>query len=192
MSGNIPREISDAELDEWYSSLSDQHKVMLTRYSGKADVSSDSSFLSSAAAAALADENYSFSVILCEKCLACDMSRIQRFDTVETLIDAYIGVKRYDDAKRMCEENLSLFSSVSDEITARNDGKIPERMNCRNRYVDIVVGIESGYDDAFKLLDRFFEMGLINGEDLAFRKQSLKIRRLQRSFDGVYTYTYKE
>jgi hypothetical protein len=190
-SEDIPKEISDAKLDEWYSSLSDQHKIMLNRYSKKADTSSGNSFLSSVADAALADNNYAFAVMICETCLACGTSKMQRFDNAETLIDAYIGMKRYDDAKRICEDNLELIPSVIDQIKARNNGKMPEKMNCRNRYIDVVVGIESGYDKAFELLDRFFSMNLISAEDLAFRKQSLKIHRLQRSFDGVYTYTYK-
>jgi glutamate mutase epsilon subunit len=190
-SEDIPKEISDAKLDEWYTSLSDQHKIMLNRYSKKADTSSGNSFLSSVADAALADNNYSFAVTICESCLTRDTSKLQIFNINETLIDAYIGTKRYDDAKRICEENLKIAPSLLDEIKARNCGKIPEKMNCRNRYVDIIVGIESGYDKAFELLDRFFSMNLISEEDLAFRKQSLKIHRLQRSFDGVYTYTYK-
>ncbi|MDR0778732.1 MAG: hypothetical protein LBE48_04775 [Methanomassiliicoccaceae archaeon] len=184
-------------LSEWYSSLNDQQKIMFDRYSKKVNETSqssstDSSFLQQIADAALKDENYAFAVTICEECLSRGITNIHRFDIIETLIDAYIGTKRYDDAKRICEDNLKLIPSVIDDIKAKNNGKMPEKMNCRNRYVDVVVGIESGYDKAFELLDRFFSMGLISPEDLALRKQSLKIHRLQRSFDGVYTYTYKE
>ncbi|MCL2143833.1 MAG: hypothetical protein FWH44_06230 [Methanomassiliicoccaceae archaeon] len=188
---DVPKEISDANVKEWYSSLSDQDKVKTKRYLAGADVSSAHSFLSSVAASALTDENYAFAALVCEECLRCDMSDTQRFDVIEMLIDAYIGSKRYDEAKEQCERNLSMYPSVSPEIIKKNNGSLPEKLNCRNRYIDIVVGVESGYDEAFRLLDRFFEMGLMSGEDLALRKQSLKIHRLQRSFDGVYTYTYK-
>ena len=191
VSEDIPEQIQKANVTQWYASLSDQDKVKTKRYLASADISSAHSFLSSVAAAALTDENYAFAALVCEECLKCDMSDTQRFAVIEMLIDAYIGSKRYDEAKEQCECNLSIYPFVSPDIMKKNNGSLPEKLNCRNRYIDIVVGIESGYDEAFRLLDRFFEMGLINEEDLALRKQSLKIHRLQRSFDGVYTYTYK-
>jgi tetratricopeptide (TPR) repeat protein len=166
--------------------------VKLERYLKNADPSSAHSFLSSAAKLALDEENYAFAITLCEECLDRVLSDIRRFDVRELLIEAYIGAKRYDDAKAVCEKNLSLYPVVSKKIILRNHGSIPENMACRNRYIDVAVGIESGYDEAFKLLDRFLEMGLISGEDYRLRKQSLKIHRLQRSFDGVYTYAFKD
>ena len=183
--------MADMGLGEWYSSLSDRDKVRLERYLTGADRSSVISFLSSVASAAVAEENHIFAVTVCEECLNRDVSDIEKFRITESLIEAYIGAKRYDDAKCLCESNLALYPSVSDRITAENNGSVPEKMNCRNRYIDILVGIESGYDEAIGLLDRFRRMGLITEEDLKFRVQSLKIHRLQRSFDGVYTYTYK-
>jgi hypothetical protein len=193
----IPGKIVSLSLEEWYSPLSERETVILNRYLKYADDSSISGFFRSLAEAALKDDNPSFAVTVCESALDTDgadpyMSRIERFDITELLIEAYIGVKRYDEAKVLCERDLKMFPSVHSVICERNDGKIPEKLNCRNRYVDIVVGIESGYDEAFALLDRFFEMGLITKEDLALRVQSLRIRRLQRSFDGVFTYSYKD
>jgi hypothetical protein len=164
----------------------------LERYLDAADRSSARSFLSSAASAALAEDNHAFAAAVCEECLRKEMPFIDMFTVTESLIEAYIGAKRYDDAKCMCEKNLALYPAVSEQITAKNNGSVPEKMNCRNRYIDVVIGIESGYDEAFKLLDRFFEMGLLTEEDMRYRKQSLKIHRLQRSFDGVYTYTYRD
>jgi len=188
---DVPKEISDSKMTKWYSSLSDQDKVRTNRYLDRADTSSSYHFISSVAAAAIADENHSFAALVCEEGLGHQLTDMQRFTINELMIDAYIGTKRYDDAKGVCESNLKLYPSVSKEIIADNNGSVPEKMNCRNRYVDIVVGVGSGYDEAFALLDRFFDMNLISKEDLTFRKQSLKIHRLQRSFDGVYTYTYK-
>jgi len=187
----VPKEVSDAKMTEWYHSLSEQDKNRTDRYLKDADTSSRCAFLSSLGDAALRDENWQFASFVHEECLRKELSAMQRFAVTESLIDSYIGTKRYDDAKRLCEDNLKLFASVRNEILKANGGSLPERLNCRNRYVDIVVGVESGYDEAFALLERFFDMGLISAEDLAYRKQSLKIHRLQRSFDGVFTYSYK-
>jgi len=192
-----PSEITDAGLAEWYASLSKEDRVKLGRYMKSSERTLQPSgpsymFLYSAASAALADENYPFSAFLCEECLKNELSDTERFSISELLIDAYIGTKRYDDAKHVCEKNLDLYDLVSEFILKDNNGSLPENIRCRNRYIDIVVGIESGYDEAFRLLDRFFAMNLINREDLEYRKQSLKIHRLQRSFDGVYTYSYKK
>ena len=192
MAPDIPKKISDAGLEKWYSSLPQDDAVRLSRYIGGADASSAYSFLSSVSNSALAEENHSFSVTVCEECLRMRLSDIQRFDITEMLIEAYIGVKRYDDAKRMCGSGLDIFPRVSEQIKKRNNGTLPEKIACRNRYIDIVVGIGSGYDEAFALLRRFLTMGMISQEEYAFRERSLKIHRLQRSFDGVYTYTYKE
>ncbi|MDR2866481.1 MAG: hypothetical protein LBV13_03655 [Methanomassiliicoccaceae archaeon] len=188
---SLPDSLRNA-LYDWRSSMSEQETVMLDRYSRNADRTSVPSFLLSAATAALTDENYRFAASAAEECLRNEISDIQRFDATESLIEAHIGTKRYDDAKVRCEDNLSLYPYVSGEIKARNGGTVPERMVCRNRYIDILVGTESAYDPALELLDRFLGMGMISAEDHAFRRQSLKIHRLQRSFDGVYTYTYKE
>jgi len=185
-----PAEISKVGLDAWYASLSEQDKVRLNRYLNDADTSSAYAFISSVAGSAVSDENHPFAVLMCEEGLKTGMTDMQRFMLTETIIEAYIGTKRYDDAKRCCESNLSLYLKICTELISMNNGKLPERICCRNRYIDIVVGVESGYDDAFGLLERFFEMGMIGEEELRFRRQSLKIHRLQRSFDGIYTYDY--
>jgi len=192
MSDDRTEELKKTGLSGWYSSLQDRDRVRADRYLEKADTVSSTSCLSSMASAALDDENFQFSAALCEECLKNNMPAIERFDVTELLIEAYIGSKRYDDAKYQCECNLKLYPSVSKEIIARNNGTLPEKMNCRNRYVDVVIGIESGYDEAFRLLDRFLKMGLISKEDHAFRERSLRIHRLQRSFDGVYTFSYRK
>ena len=189
---NVPEEISKAKMNEWYSSLSEQDKVKAGRYLKDADTSSPYSFLLSTADSALKDDNYSFSAFVCECSLTNASTDTERFEANEILINAYIGMKRYDDAKLQCEKGLELYPKVSEQIMKKNNGSVPENIVCRNRYIDILIGIESGYDEAFVLLERFHKMGMISSEDLAYRRQSLKIHRLQRSFDGVYTYTYKD
>ena len=185
-------EISKIGLGDWYSSLSDRDKVKTERYLKDADTSSAFSFLYSAASASVADGNHQFAAMLLDECFKRELTDTERFDVTELLIDAYMGMKRYDDAKLLCEQNLLLYPSVSSKIKERNGGSVPEKLNCRNRYIDITAGIESGYDEAFGLLGRFLEMRLITEEEYKLRMQSLRIHRLQRSFDGIYTYSFKK
>ncbi|MBO6084134.1 MAG: hypothetical protein J6O90_03535, partial [Candidatus Methanomethylophilaceae archaeon] len=109
----------------------------------------------------------------------------------EEFIDVLIGREMYEDAKNVCNINLKLFEQVKDRILEDNGGTYPSRLSFRNRYLDIIVGVEAQYEEGYRMLDLYHDMGLISDEDLAYRKNSLKIHRLQRSFDGVYTYRPK-
>lgn len=189
-SKDVPPEIAKANLSKWYSSLNDQNKVRLKRYIGDAETSSEISFLTSVMGSAIADENFSFAVVVGESASGMKMNDVQRFILTEHLIEGYIGVEMYEKAKASSLANLDLWPSVSSTFIGI-DGKVPEKMNCRNRLIDVLIGVESDYDTALKMLDRFFEMGLVSKEDLEFRRQSLKVHRLQRTFDGVYTYRPK-
>ena len=51
--------------------------------------------------------------------------------------------------------------------------------------------MESQYEKAYEMLDRYHEMGLIDDDDLQYRRNSLKVHRMQRAFDGIYTYRPK-
>ena len=64
---------------------------------------------------------------------------------------------------------------------------VPEDLRFRNRTIDILVGYMKDYESANAALDEFFEIGIISEEDLKFRKNSLKIHRLQRTFDSIYS-----
>ena len=88
-------------------------------------------------------------------------------------------------AKAMCCRNLDLYPIVSGRIVEENGG-VPQKLSCRNRLIDILVGVEGDYDDAYEVLDRYAEMGLINEAERDLRKQSLKIHRMQRSFDNIF------
>ena len=69
---------------------------------------------------------------------------------------------------------------------------MPEVLQFRNMYINVIVGIESNYDLAFQMLDRYNQMGILSDEDLVYRRNSLTTHRLQRLFDGVYTYRPKD
>lgn len=184
----IPAEIKAVRLEKWFSGRSDQDKIKLRRYLSNVVVSSEIGFFMDIIKAALTDENYSFAVTMCQEVYNIDMTEIQMFFVNEKLIDAYMGAERYEDAKAACEANLELYPAVSKEFLKMNDGKLPDKINFRNRMIDVLVGIEFNYDKAYEMLDTYFRMNLISEEDLNLRKQSLRIHRLQRSFDSIYTY----
>lgn len=190
-SNDIPSQVAEAGLNDWYSGLDDQSKIKLKRYVDGSKTDSRMSFFITVMDSALTDENYGFAVFIGENATKEKMNDLQRFILNEHLIEAYIGTEDYDKAKATSHSNLDLYPKVKADLIAI-DGKVPEKMNCRNRLIDVMVGVESDYDGAYELLDRFYEMGLISEEDLNFRRQSLKVHRLQRTFDGVYTYRPKE
>jgi hypothetical protein len=74
----------------------------------------------------------------------------------------------------------------------RNGGSLPEKIQCRNYTINVLVGIYGDYDAGDAALDRFLEMGLISEEDVGYRKQSHKIHRLQRTFDGIFSVKLKD
>jgi hypothetical protein len=94
--------------------------------------------------------------------------------------------------KEQCCNNLDLFPSVKDRFLADNGGELPKTIYCRNRLIDVMVGVESDYEGATDILDEFVKIGILNEEELNYRKQSLKIHRMQKTFDNVYMYRPKE
>jgi hypothetical protein len=185
---DVPGQVKAVGVEKWYDKLDDSDKVKLKRYLEKADASSQFDFFISIVRAAIAEENYAFAVKMCQDAYSFPMSDMQRFTVSEELIDALIGTERYDEAKLACESNLKLFPNVREEVMAVNGGTLPKKLNFRNRYIDVIVGIESNYDKAFEMLDVYLDMGLIDKEEHEYRVNSLRTHRLQRSFDGIYTY----
>lgn len=186
----IPDEIRSARLERWYSNLDDQSRLRLARYLKDIDdASSPFEFFRNAIECSISDENFGFAVKLCEECYEqCEISDYQSFKINEMLIVAYYGSKRYDDTKAACEANFKLFPSVKEELLADNGGIMPETLWFRNHYIDVIVGIESNYDLAFRMLEEYNQMGVLSDEDLVYRRNSLTTHRLQKVFDGVYTY----
>lgn len=188
----IPEQIVDLKLEDWYSSLSDADRMRLARYIGKADVSSAYALFSSMIDGALADENPKFAVFLCLQVYdICDMDDYEMFLINEKLIDAYIDSERYEDAKAACDANLELYPVIRERLLSDNGGMLPKRLNFRNRYIDVIVGVDAAYDLAFDMLRKYVDMGLLDEEEYGYRYESLKTHRLQRIFDGMYTYRPK-
>ena len=192
MSPQIPEKITKVGLEDWYSSLSDMDRIKIGRYIDDADGSTGFDLILSLIRLAIADENYRFGLSLCVSTSQMPFDVYQRFLINEEFIDVLIGREMYDDAKNVCNINLQLFEKVKDRILADNGGKYPNRLCFRNRYLDIVVGVEAQYEEGYRMLDKYHEMGLLSDDDLEYRRNSLKVHRLQRTFDGVYTYRPKD
>lgn len=189
---DIPQKIKAAKAESWYRKLSEQDKMKLSRYLDSADGSGFYDFFISVIDLSLADDNPKFAVVLCEQIYEeSELTDYQKFNVNERIIDAYIGAARYEDAKAACEANLNLYPTIKDELI-RDKGGIPQNLNFRNRYIDILVGIDSSYDLAFEMLGKYNKMGILDDDELQYRINSLKTHRLQRVFDGVYSYRPKE
>lgn len=192
MTDETPEQVQQAGLGEWYAGLSSQDKVRTRRYLNGIDTSSPAAFLEDLIARAIDDHNYKLAVTAGNHLETLDLDDYDRFVATESYIEGLFGADQYTRAKEMCCRNLELYPSIADRFLAANGGTVPQRMPCRNRLIDILVGVEANYDDANAVLDQYVEMGLIDPEERNYRKQSLKIHRMQMFFDNVYNYEYKE
>ena len=190
MVDETPKQVSEAGLDAWYAGLSSQDRVRTRRYLDGICTSSEVGFLNELMARAAEDSNYKLAVTAGRYLDGMELSDIDRFDSTEHLIEGLFGSDDYGEAKAMCLRNLDLYPKIGAVIEERNGG-VPKALSCRNRLIDILVGVEGSYDEAFAMLDRYFQMGLIDEEELAYRKQSLKVHRMQRSFDNIFSYQKK-
>ncbi len=191
--GKVPAEIKKTKLEGWYSELDDRNKLKLSRYIEGSPVSSKYDLFMHIIRKALDDENNDFAIFLCDSVYSdVEMTDYERFKVNELLILAYYGAERYDDTKAACETNYDLFPKVVEELKKDNNGDVPEVLQFRNQYINVIVGIESNYDLGFQMLERYNQMGILSDEDLVYRKNSLTTHRLQKLFDGVYTYRPKD
>ncbi|MDR3075381.1 MAG: hypothetical protein LBU30_05020 [Candidatus Methanoplasma sp.] len=189
---DIPDEVSRAGLGTWYSALSDQNKVKLGRYLKGADTSSALGFSLSVMNGANKEDNHSLTILIGENILRNKLTGIETFEVLERLIPAYFGAKRYDECLKYCEEGINILQKTADDIRLNNGGKLPDNIMCRNYTINVLVGAYGDYDAGDEALDRFGEMGLISEEDVKYRKQSHKIHKLQRTFDGIFSVKLKE
>ncbi|MDN5358055.1 MAG: hypothetical protein AB7D42_04085 [Candidatus Methanomethylophilaceae archaeon] len=188
---DIPKEISAVKLSKWYDALEDREKVRLSRYVEGANTSSKVAFLKDMMSRANAEGNHSAAITLGEFAETQKLTASERFQLTEEYILALFEKEDYPKAKEMCLANLELVPEILPNILGK-DGQIPENICCRNRLIDIMVGVEKDYDGAVEMLGRFNNMGILSDEDLAFRKQSLNVRRLQITFDSIYSYKFTE
>lgn len=192
MTQAIPAEVSAAGLEEWYSGLNDPTKVKMRRYLPGIDTSSPVAFLRDLMARSYEDHNYGLSIVAGEYSKDHRMDDYTRFLMNEGYIDGLFGADRFDEAKMVCCENLDIFPSIRERFLEDNGGVLPSSISCRNRLIDMMVGVDSDYDGAYRALDEFVAIGILNEDELDYRKQSLKIHRLQKSFDNLFIYRPSE
>jgi hypothetical protein len=183
---DVPDEISKVKLNEWYSGLSDQEKVKVGRYLRDADTKSALNLTLSVMRKADQEENHSVPILIGENILKTNLKEAERFDVLEAIIPAYYGAERYEDCLKCCNEGIELIQKSSNKIKERNGGSLPEDLMCRNYTINVLVGAYGDYEAGDVALDRFHDMGLISEEDVAHRKQSHKIHKLQRTFDTIF------
>ena len=188
----VPKEVAEAGLDDWYQTLNDPDRVKLRRYLPGIDTSSPQAFLVQLMQRATEDHNYGLSIIAGKYAESHEMDDYSRFVITEGYIDGLFGAERYEEAKEACCRNLDLFPLVRSRILEENGGVLPKHIACRNRLIDIVIGVESGYDMADEILTQYVEMGLIDEEEKAYRLQSIKIHRMQKTFDNLFIYRPKQ
>lgn len=188
---DVPKEISKVKLSKWYKTLDDRDKTRILRYLDGIDDSSKDAFIIDLMRKANAEENYPVSVKTGEFAVSESFGDKMMFDITDQYIEALFGSKEYDKAKEFCLKNLDRVPKIYSELLDEN-GEIPKNMPCRNKLIDIMVGIDLNYDGAEGMLQRFNEMKILSDEELEYRKQSLKIHRLQRTFDSVYSYEFTE
>ena len=187
MSQEIPAEVSAVGLDEWFSGLNDPNKVKVKRYLNGIDTSSVKSFFIDLMGRSYEDHNYKLSAAVGEYAKNLEMDDYSRFMVSESYIDGLFGAQMFDEAKKVCCENLDLYPKIKDQLLAANGGEIPQKMICRNRLIDIMVGVDSDYEGANDALDMFVDIGAMPEDELAYRKQSIRVYRLQTTFDNIFS-----
>ena len=192
MAQEIPAEISAVKLDDWFDSLNDMNKVKVKRYLNCIDTTSPQNFLVDLMIRSSMDHNYGLSVIAGQYALSKDLSDYDRFMVTEAYIYGLFGAENYEEMKVQCCNNLDLFPTIKDRFLKENDGELPKTIYCRNRLIDVLVGVESDYEQAYEVLDEYVKIGILNEDELNYRKQSLKIHRMQKTFDNVLIYRPKE
>lgn len=175
-------------LGDWYDGLNEEAKRILSRYASHADEKKGGQWsLLEMAKQANADENHKFAITLATQGLMMGGDALLHFLMNEEMITATAEINRNDEAKWYCEQGLKMIPIVLEAFKGLHGGVVPKYVGCRNRLIDIVVGLEGDYDQAERLMDDFVELGLLDAEEAGYRKRSLKIHRLQRTFDSVYS-----
>lgn len=188
----IPSEIEEAGVGDWYQTLNDMDKVKVRRYLQGIDTSSEEAFMTDLMARSSEDHNYKLSVEVGRYAESMDLDDYGRFKVSEAFIEGLFGAEMYDEAKKVCCDNLDLFPVIRDRLMADNGGALPSRISCRNRLIDIAIGVECQYDMADEILSGYVDLGLIDEEEKGYRLQSIKIHRMQKTFDNLYNYRPKE
>jgi len=193
MDANAAKTMADTGLGEWYQSLDGQSKRILSRYIGRAaEGSGPKGALLAMAKSANDEDNHDFALTLALKGLGLPGDEMVDLLLDEERITALVERNRHDEAREACLQSLERFPRLAGRLREMHQGKIPQQLACRNRLIDIVVGIEGDYETAKRLLQDFVDKGIMEPSELELRLNSLQMHRLQRSFDAIYTVRFKE
>ncbi len=193
MDADAAKTMADAGLEEWYQSLDGQSKRILSRYVGRASAASGpKGALLSMAKSANDEENHDFALTLALKGLEMPGDEMEDLLLDEERITALVERNRHEEAKEACLQSLERFPRLTGRLKEMNQGRIPKKLACRNRLIDIMVGIEGDYESAKSLLQDFVDKGIMEPSELELRLNSLQIHRMQRSLDAIYTVRFKK
>ncbi|HIJ00770.1 MAG: hypothetical protein PWQ88_269 [Candidatus Methanomethylophilaceae archaeon] len=193
MKEDIPKSLVGLGLEEWYTSLKDEEKRIFLRYLNKVGITENArDLLLAIARASNEEENYNFAMLVASYGIDIGPEDMTSFLLMEELITALVESEQYEEAKEVCFIALEMFPKLTEKLIEANNGNIPKKMACRNRLIDIVVGVDGDYDFAERLLHDFVDKGILQPEELSLRLNSLKIHRLQRGFDMIFTLRPKE
>ncbi len=188
MTSDLVLVMSKMSLGEWYDGLSEEAKRILSRYASHVDESKGAQWsLLEMAKHANLDENHKFAITLATQALTIGGDALLHFLANEEMITATAEINRNDEAKWYCEQGLKMVPIVIESFKAHHGGTLPDYIGCRNRLIDIIVGLEGDYDRAESLMMEFVALGLLDETEAEYRIRSLKIHRLQRTFDSVYS-----
>lgn len=192
MASEIPAEISAVGLEEWFGSLNDMDKVKVKRYLNCIDTTSKQNFLVDLMKRSSDDHNYKLSVMAGKYALSHELTDYDKFVVTEAYIDGLFGAEDFEETKVQCCNNLDLYPSVKDRYIDEQGGELPKTIYCRNRLIDVMVGVDGDYEGATQALEEFVKIGILDASELDYRKQSLKIHKMQRTFDGIFSLSPKK
>jgi hypothetical protein len=192
MASETPAEITAVGLEEWFGSLNDMDKVKVKRYLNCIDTTSKQNFLVDLMKRSSDDHNYKLSVMAGKYALSHELTDYDKFVVTEAYIDGLFGAEDFEETKVQCCNNLDLYPSVKDRYIDEQGGELPKTIYCRNRLIDVMVGVDGDYDGATEALEEFVKIGILDASELDYRKQSLKIHKMQRTFDGIFSLSPKK
>ena len=176
-------------LEKWYASIPQDQKKRIGRYvdDSMLELEGPRAFLWKAAERALKARDRELAISLCLEGLESKGSDLDLHMVYSVLIEAYAAKGDNSRVKEYCLQELDLFPGMADALRSANGGDIPNDVPCRSKLIDVLVGVEGDYDAGFATLDRFVELGILSEEEKESRVNSLKIRRLGRTFDSVFS-----
>jgi hypothetical protein len=181
-------------LENWYADTPQDQKKRIERYvdASLLELDSPRAFIWKAAERALKARDRELAISLCLEGFKAEGSDLDLHMVYSVLIEAHMAKGDNVRAKEYCLQELELFPAMAETLRRANGGDVPKEVPCRNILIDILVGVEEDYDAGFAMLDRFVELGLLSEEEKEYRTNSLRIHRLTRTFDSVFTLKRKD